>query len=175
MDVYAALGIEKRRIEKRQAWQNYIESHLYVIWNLNVSENCQDNVYYVDLTLASSAVFKDNEGQFHIINIARKMSDAKFARATSWGEALAIHRRFMRDYNLQRHWAHENREDGRHSPAQVLGWHKGTVYPTEFLDRILFATRYTRHLDKNGFLRFQNWKQNARAGPGESSGHDLDL
>jgi hypothetical protein len=32
------------------------------------------------------------------------------------------------------------------------------VYPTEFLDRILFATRYTRHLDKNGYLRFQNWK-----------------
>ena len=23
---------------------------------------------------------------------------------------------------------------------------------------ILFATRYTRHLDKNGFLRFKNWK-----------------
>jgi len=32
------------------------------------------------------------------------------------------------------------------------------MYPVEFLDRILFATRYTRHLDKNGFLRFQNWK-----------------
>lgn len=64
----------------------------------------------------------------------------------------------MRDYNLQRHWAHESREDGRHSPASVLDWHKGTVYPAEFLDRILFATRYTRHLDKNGFLRFQNWK-----------------
>jgi putative transposase len=119
MDVYAALGIEKLRIEKRQAWQNYIESHF---------------------------------------NIARKMSDARFARATSWGEALTIHRRFTRDYNLQRHWAHESREDGRHSPAQVLAWHKGTVYPTEFLDRILFATRFTRHLDKNGFLRFQNWK-----------------
>ena len=32
------------------------------------------------------------------------------------------------------------------------------MYPPEFLDRILFATRYTRHLDKHGFLRFQNWK-----------------
>ena len=119
MDVYAALGIRKEQIEKRQAWQNYIESHF---------------------------------------NIARKMSDARFARATSWGECLSVHQRFMRDYNVQRHWAHENREDGHHSPLQVLGWHKGTMYPTEFLDRILFATRYTRHLDKNGFLRFQNWK-----------------
>ena len=64
----------------------------------------------------------------------------------------------MRDYNTQRHWAHEEREDGRHSPIDVLGGHKGTVYPPSVLDRILFATRYTRHLDRNGFLRFQNWK-----------------
>jgi putative transposase len=117
--VYAALGIEKLRIEKRQAWQNLIESHF---------------------------------------NIVRKMADAKFARATSWEEIIAIHRKWMRDYNVQRHWAHEKREDGCHSPIKVLAWHKGTVYPTEFLDRILFATRYTRHLDKHGFLRFQNWK-----------------
>jgi len=37
MDVYAALGIEKLRIEKRQAWQNYVETHLYVMWNLENS------------------------------------------------------------------------------------------------------------------------------------------
>jgi putative transposase len=119
MDVYAALGIRKERIEPRQAWQNYVESHF---------------------------------------NIARRMSDARFARATSWEEGLAIHRRFLHDYNVQRHWAHEKREDGCHSPAQVLGSHTGTMYPAEFLDRILFATRYTRHLDTHGFLRFQNWK-----------------
>jgi putative transposase len=118
MDVYSALGITKERIEKRQAWQNYIETHF---------------------------------------NTVRKMVDAKFARATSWEEMLAIHRTWMRDYNSQRHWAHEAREDGRHSPADVLGWHKGTIYEASVLDRILFATRYTRHLDKNGYLRFQNW------------------
>jgi len=32
------------------------------------------------------------------------------------------------------------------------------MYPPSVLDRILFATRYTRHLDRNGYLRFQNWK-----------------
>jgi putative transposase len=129
LDVYAALGIEKLRIDPRQAWQNLIESHF---------------------------------------NIARRMSDAKFARATSWEEMLAIHRSFMHDYNVQRHWAHEKREDGCHSPAQVMGWHKGTMYPTEFLDRILFATRFTRHLDKNGFLRFQNWKLYGERGLGST-------
>jgi len=125
MDVYAALGIRKERIDPRQAWQNYVESHF---------------------------------------NIARRMSDARFARATSWEEVLAIHRKWMRDYNTQRHWAHEKREDGCHSPAQVLGSHTGTRYPAEFLDRILFATRYTRHLDTHGLLRFQNWKLYAERG-----------
>ena len=119
MDVYAALGIEKLRIEKRQAWQNYVETHF---------------------------------------NIARKMADAKFAQARSWEELLAVHRSFVNDYNVQRHWAHEKREDGCHSPAQVLSWHKGTVYPESVLNRILFATRYTRHLDRHGYIRFQDWK-----------------
>jgi putative transposase len=117
--VYKALGIRKERIEKRQAWQNYIETHF---------------------------------------NIFRRMADARFEGATSWEQALAIHRQWMQDYNHQRHWAHEKREDGCHSPAEVLGWHKGTRYPESVLDRILFATRYTRYLDKHGFLRFYHWK-----------------
>ncbi len=33
MRIYAALGIQKVEIEKRQAWQSYIESNLYVTWN----------------------------------------------------------------------------------------------------------------------------------------------
>ena len=32
------------------------------------------------------------------------------------------------------------------------------MYPEAVLDRILFAARYTRYLDKHGFLRFYNWK-----------------
>lgn len=129
LDVYAALSIKKERIEKRQAWQNYIESHF---------------------------------------NIVRKMADAKFARARSWEEMIAVHRRWMHDYNLQRHFAHEKREDGCHSPAAVLGGQKGTVYPQSVLDRILFATRYTRHLNRFGYLRVQGWKLYGERGlPGQ--------
>lgn len=119
LEVYKALGITKERIEKRQAWQNYIETHF---------------------------------------NIFRRMADIKFAAATSWEQALSIHRKWMQDYNHQRHWAHEKREDGCHSPTEVIGWQKGTMYPEAVLDRILFAIRYTRYLDKHGFLRFSNWK-----------------
>jgi hypothetical protein len=91
-------------------------------------------------------------------NIVRKMVDAKFARARSWEEMIAIHREFMHDYNVQRHFAHEQREDGCHSPAAVLGGQKGKVYPESVLSRILFATRYVRRLNKFGFLRFADWK-----------------
>jgi hypothetical protein len=63
-------------------------------------------------------------------NIARRMADARFARARSWEEILAVHRRFVHDYNMQRHWARRVpggwlsqsrrgtwRADGHHVPA----------------------------------------------------------
>lgn len=33
MRIYNALGIQKREIDKRQAWQSYLETNLYVTWN----------------------------------------------------------------------------------------------------------------------------------------------
>jgi hypothetical protein len=33
MRIYEALGIQKVEIEKRQAWQSYLETNLYVTWN----------------------------------------------------------------------------------------------------------------------------------------------
>jgi putative transposase len=101
-------------------------------------------------------------------NTVRKMADAKFARATSWEEMIATHRKWMHDYNTQRHYAHEKRDDGCHSPAAVLGEQKGAVYPESVLNRILFATRYTRHLNRFGYLRVQGWRLYGERGlPGE--------
>ena len=37
MQIYEALGIHKERIDSGQPWQNYIEAHLYVMWNLQNS------------------------------------------------------------------------------------------------------------------------------------------
>src|SRR6266581_9790340 len=108
---------------------------LYVMWNL---ENSLHNLHYVDLTLDSYDLFKSNEWQFHIINIVRRMADFHFHQAASWEEMEHIHRKWVRDYNSQRHWAHEQRTDGWHNPAEVIGWHKGTMVPEETLNRILF-------------------------------------
>lgn len=128
LEVYKALGIEKKRIDKGQAWENYVET---------------------------------------MFNIVRRMADHKFHQATSWEEMVDIHRRWVRDYNVQVHWAHRDRQAGCHSPAEVLGWHKGTMYPEAVLNRILFATRYTRSLDRHGYIRFQNWKLYAERGLAE--------
>jgi hypothetical protein len=119
MDVYAALWIRKERIDPRQAWQNYVESHF---------------------NRARRRVMPGSHG-FRALKRCSPFT----------ANGCAITRR-------RGDFAHEKREDGCHSPAQVLGSHTGTMYPAEFLDRLLFATRYTRHLDTHGFLRFQNWK-----------------
>jgi hypothetical protein len=92
------------------------------------------------------------------------MADTLYARATSWSEALRIHREWVYNYNHQRHWGHESRQDGCHTPLQVLDWHKGQMYPPAVLDRILFATRYTRLLDKHGYVKLHNWKFCGEAG-----------
>jgi hypothetical protein len=92
------------------------------------------------------------------------MSDALYARATSWREALNIHREWVYNYNHQRHQAHEARADGCHTPLQVLGWHRGEMYPPSVLDRILFATRYTRRLDQYGYVKLHNWRFCGEAG-----------
>lgn len=115
LHVYQALGVEKLRIEKKQAWQNYIET---------------------------------------MFNIVRRMADYHFHQAASWEEMEQIHRKWVREYNSQSDFAHEQREDG---------WHKGTMVEEATLNRILFATRYTRHLDRHGYIRFQDWWHVARA------------
>src|SRR5260370_18718587 len=117
MDVYAGLGIRKERIEPRQAWQNYIESHLYVIWNL---ENSQITCIMWNTSAFLLKSFQRMAGVFHIINIARRMGDWYFETAQSWEDLVAAHEKWVLDYNFQKHLAHEKREDGRHSPAEVL-------------------------------------------------------
>ncbi len=91
-------------------------------------------------------------------SIMRRMADYHLERASGWEEMLSIHKRFVDEYNAQVHWAHRDRQDGRDSPAEVLGWVRGTVYPEEVLHRVLYATQYTRHTDNYGYVRLKNWR-----------------
>ncbi len=72
----------------------------------------------------------------------------KFSRPTTW----------WKNYNSEHHYAHRERQDGRHSPYAVLRGVLGRTYPEEVLSRALYATQFTRHLDKQGYIRFKHWR-----------------
>ena len=63
----------------------------------------------------------------------------------------------MRDYNFQKHMAHEERQDGCHSPAEVLGWIKGMQPEEAVVHEAFSAICETRRLDKAGYAKFRNW------------------
>ncbi|MDP9350996.1 MAG: helix-turn-helix domain-containing protein [Chloroflexota bacterium] len=117
--VYGELDIVKREIERRQAWENLIES------------------------------------QF---NVQRRMADWRFAEARSWEELVEVHDQWVLGFNLQAHYAHQKREDGRRSPSEVLGWIRGREFAPEDLDRIFRGVRYERRLDRLGYARFRHWR-----------------
>jgi putative transposase len=117
--IYAALGIEKREIERGKPWQNYIET-----------------------------TFK----------IQRRMADWHFAKATTWAELLAVHDQWVVNYNYQVHWAHQERDDDRRTPRDVLAWYNGRPVTPEDLHRLFYRTRFGRKLDRLGYVRFRHWR-----------------
>jgi hypothetical protein len=55
------------------------------------------------------------------------------------------------------HLAHEKREDGRHSPAEVLGWVTGKQFEPDFMYRAFSAIGETRRHSKAGYARFRDF------------------
>jgi transposase len=92
-----------------------------------------------------------------MFSVQRRMADFHFERATSWKELSAAHGRWFADYNYQRHFAHEGRTDGRHSPQAVLNGACGRIYVLDAIQP-LFPLRYRRLLDRYGCVQFQHWK-----------------
>jgi len=148
------LGIEKREIKKGRPYQNYIEAALYVMWNL-------ENSHITCIMWTTSAFllmsFQRMGGVFHIIGVQRRMADWSFEKAHTWEDLLAAHDKWMRDYNFQKHMAHEERQDGCHSPAEVLGWVKGMQPEPALMHQAFSAICETRRLDKAGYAKFRNW------------------
>jgi hypothetical protein len=90
--------------------------------------------------------------------IQKRMADHHFEEAESWPELVAAHERWIEGYNLQRHFAHEQRKDGRRSPVEVLSFLTGIRYHPEDLQRAFFSTRYVRVLDALGYARLMHWR-----------------
>jgi len=93
-----------------------------------------------------------------LFSIQRRLADHAFSNARTWPEMQQAHQTWWRNYNAEHHYAHRERQDGRHSPYAVLRGVLGRTYPEEVLSRVLYATQFTRHLDKHGYIRFKNWR-----------------
>src|SRR5829696_4410338 len=97
-------------------------------------------------------------------NVQRRMADHYFAKAEDWSGLLEEHDRWVRDYNVQEHYAHQHRKKGRRSPSEVLSWVKTLRYQEEDLARAFFSARYTRILDDLGYLTLQRFRLYAEEG-----------
>lgn len=93
-----------------------------------------------------------------LFSIQRRLADHAFSNARTWPEMQQAHQIWWKNYNVEHHYAHRERQDGRHSPADVLRGMLGRTYPEEVLSRVLYATQFTRHLDKHGYVHFNNWR-----------------
>jgi putative transposase len=93
-----------------------------------------------------------------LFSIQRRLADHAFSNARTWPEIQQAHQTWWEHYNSEHHYAHRERQDGRHSPSDVLRGVLGRTYPEEVLSRALYATQFTRHLDRRGYLRFRNWR-----------------
>lgn len=91
-------------------------------------------------------------------NVQRRMADYHFAKAESWAEIVEVHEKWLSDYNEQVHYAHQKREDGKHSPQEVLGILSELHYRPEDLQRAFFTSRFTRVLDSLGYATFRRWR-----------------
>ncbi len=97
-------------------------------------------------------------------NTQRRMADHHFAEAADWGGLLEAHERWINDYNVQEHYAHRHRKEGRRSPSEVLSWVKTPRYRDEDLARAFFSARHTRTLDTLGYLVLQRFRLYAEEG-----------
>src|SRR5579859_5490237 len=123
--IYDLLGIQKAEIDKRQPWQNYIESNF---------------------------------------NVQRRLSDWDFGKATTWEELLLAHEQWLEAFNHEEHFAHRQREDGRHSPRAVLDWVRGREVNAVTLAQAFAPVQFARRADRSGYIRFRHWRLYAERG-----------
>ena len=97
-------------------------------------------------------------------NVQRRMADHYFAQAEDWPRLLEEHDRWMADYNLQEHYAHQHRKEGRRSPSAVLSWVRTPRFQEENLERAFFLARHTRTVDDLGYLVLQRHRLYAEEG-----------
>jgi hypothetical protein len=86
------------------------------------------------------------------------MESYQLEAATSWEEFCAIHARFVGDFNHQAHFAHQEREDGLRTPAEVLGDAHGRQVAVPTLQHLFELLLTQRKVDGQGYIRYHHWR-----------------
>jgi hypothetical protein len=86
-----------------------------------------------------------------LFSIQRRMADHAFSNARTWPEVQKAHQTWWHNYNVEKHYAHRERQDERHSPVEVLRGMLGHAIPEEVLSRALYATQFTRQCKSQQF------------------------
>jgi hypothetical protein len=105
-------------------------------------------------------------GEAAAFGVQRRMADWSFEKARTWEDLLAAHEKWIRDYNFQKHMAHDKRDDGCHSPAAVLQWIKGVQPEPELVYQAFSALCGTRRLGHCGLCPLQELFAVWRVEPG---------
>lgn len=116
---------------------------------------------YDALGITKKEIEKGQPWQSYIeaaFSVQQRLVDHHFTKAQSFEEIVAAHDQFVTDYNTQKHFAHDDRTDGRRSPAEVLGWLVSVRHVPEELERAFFSVRFVRKLDASGYTRIRHWR-----------------
>lgn len=101
------------------------------------------------------------EAQF---KVQLRLADFKFEQAQTLSEIQALHAEFIETFNTTPHWAHQEREDGRRTPVQVLDWVRGRSADRETLQRLFREVQFTRTVNRYGFVSIQRFYLYAERG-----------
>jgi putative transposase len=121
---------------------------------------------YAALQIKKEQIAKRQAWQSYIesnFGLQRRLADVHFARAASWAELWTMHDQWVTEHNWQVHWAHRHRQDGRHAPAEVLGFVRGHFWTSDEVERA-FRYRSGRTVNRYGFVRYCNWQMYAERG-----------
>jgi transposase len=95
------------------------------------------------------------ESQF---GIQARLGEYHWERCRTVEAAVEFHRELIRDHNRLPHFAHRQRNDGKHAPLDVLGQARGQRVEAADLHRAFSRKTWKRMTDARGFIRVNRWK-----------------
>jgi transposase InsO family protein len=101
------------------------------------------------------------EAQF---KVQLRLADFQFEHAQTFEEIQTRHAAFVETFNTTWHWAHQERPDGRRTPAEVLGWVRGRAVDPECLRHLFGQVQFLRTVNLYGFISIQRFYIYAEAG-----------